>query len=805
MKYLLIILFSLYVLSSGAGNRVIQKEDEKEVSIDEFIHKDTPKDAGFFHVYVQDGRYYLEVPDDKLERDILVAVTIIKGTAQKERSTDARFGYGGDSVYDRLIRFIKNQDRIEIVSPQVFYLGDTPALYDDYIKNVISPVMYSLEIKAKSADSYLVDITDLFLSDCDLFSLKGAKVALKLGGYQQEQSYALDVKAFPENINFRSMRGYAVDGEVKDGGYTSSLWEVGASWYLLPEKPMRQRMFDDRVGYFTFVLDGMTKRNDQMEKAAFATRWRLEPKPEDMEKYLRGELVEPVKPIVFYIDRATPGYLVPYFIKAVNAWQGAFEKAGFKNAIYGKLAPSPEEDPEYSEGDIRYPLVSYKASPIPNAYGPMVFDPRSGEIITSHIAIFHSVLDLLQRWYFVMCGAVDSRAREYPLSHEVMGELAATVLTHEVGHTLGLRHNFIGSTAYPVDSLRSKTFIREHGLGTSIMDYQRFNYLAQPEDGLEPQDLLPRIGIYDEFAIEWGYRCLQETNNLVENNLKLRAWVDEKRKDPKMFYIVETDYSDPRVQSEDSGDDIIKANRLGMKNLKYIMEHLEEWTKTSDPDYYALRRRYLSVLSQYQNYVNHVIRYVGGSYTDNPTREEESLTVYQPVPKEKEEEALAFLEEYVCREPEWLFRPNLMEKTGINFEYYEQEPANSMITKLLLKYSILHKNRQLNPDGLTIDELLDRMYVTLFEEKGRSGELSRYDRALQKGFVQDLVVNGENPTTLFNGVGVRIKQLVSKIKQYVLTASGEGQDALTVSHYKTLYNFITLWESGKNKSLIELN
>ena len=291
----------------------------------------------------------------------------------------------------------------------------------------------------------------------------------------------------------------------------------------------------------------------------------------------------------------------------------------------------------------------------------------------------------------------------------------------------------------------------------------------------------------------------------MENDLKLRAWVDEKRKDPKMFYIVETDYSDPRVQSEDSGDDIIKANRLGMKNLKYIMEHLEEWTKTSDPDYYALRRRYLSVLSQYQNYVNHVIRYVGGSYTDNPTREEESLTVYQPVPKEKEEEALAFLEEYVCREPEWLFRPNLMEKTGINFEYYEQEPANSMITKLLLKYSILHKNRQLNPDGLTIDELLDRMYVTLFEEKGRSGELSRYDRALQKGFVQDLVVNGENPTTLFNGVGVRIKQLVSKIKQYVLTASGEGQDALTVSHYKTLYNFITLWESGKNKSLIELN
>ena len=801
MKYLLIILFSLYTLGSRAGNRT-SPEEGKVVSIEEFIREDTPKDTGFFNVYVQDERYYLEVPDDKLQRDILVAVTIIKGTAQKERSTDARFGYGGDSVYDRLIRFIRNQDRIEIVSPQVFYLGDTSALYNDYYKNLISPTMYSLEIKARSDRSCLVDITDLFLSDCDLFSLKGAKVALKLGGYQREQSHVSEVKAYPENINFRSVRGYAVEGEVKDGGYASSLWEVGASWYLLPEQPMRQRMSDERVGYFTFALDGMAKRGDQMERVAFATRWRLEPKPEDMEKYSRGELVEPVKPIVFYIDRATPEYLVPYFIKAVNAWQGAFEKAGFKNAIYGKLAPSPEEDPEYCEGDIRYPLVSYKASPIPNAYGPMVFDPRSGEIITSHIAIFHSVLDLLQRWYFVMCGTVDPRAREYPLSQEVMGELAATVLTHEVGHTLGLRHNFIGSTAYPVDSLRSKAFIRKHGLGTSIMDYQRFNYVAQPEDGLEPQDLLPRVGIYDEYAIEWGYRYFRETGDLMQNNLKLRAWVDERRQDPKMFYIVETDYSDPRVQSEDSGDDIVKANRLGMKNLKHIMAHLEAWTKTDDADYYALRRRYLSVLSQYQNYVNHVIRYVGGSYTDNPSREEEGLMLCQPVSKEKEEEAFTFLEEYLCREQEWLFQPDLMEKTGINFGYYEQEPAMRMLTKLLLKYSVLHKNRQLTADGFTADELLDRMYTALFEKKG---ELSAYDKALQKGFVQDLVVNGENPTTLVSGIGVNIKQLISKIKQHSLVASGRKPDALTASHYKTLYNFITLWESGKNKSLIELN
>lgn len=803
MKYLLVILFSLYVLGGRAENRASFPGD-KVVTIDEFIRKDTPKDVGFFNVYIQDGRYYLEVPDDMLRRDILVAVTIIKGTAQKERSRDARFGYGGDSVFDRMIRFIKNRDRIEIVSPQVFHLGDSTGLYVDYYQNQDFPAIASFEVKARSGDSYLVDITDLFLSDSDLFALKGAKESLKLGGYQQGQSYALDVKAFPENINFRSIRSYGLAGEVKKGEFPSTLWEVGSSWYLLPEKPMVQRVFDERVGYFAFALDGMVKRGDWMDKTMIATRWRLEPRPEDVEKYLRGELVEPVKPIVFYIDRATPEFLVPYFIQAVNVWQGAFEKVGFKNAIYGKLAPTPEEDPDYCEGDIRYPLVSYKASPIANAYGPMVFDPRSGEIITSHIAIFHSVLELIQRWYFVMCGAVDPRAREYPLSQEVMGELAATVLTHEVGHTLGLRHHFMGSTAYPVDSLRSKSFIRAHGLGTSIMDYQRFNYVAQPGDGLEPRDLLPRIGMYDEFAIEWGYRYFPEAGNLKRDNEKLRAWVDERRQDPKLFYIEEMTYGDPRVQSEDSGDDVIKANRLGMNNLKYIMAHLEEWTDGNDPYYYVLRKRYLSVLSQYQNYIEHVLRYVGGRYSDNPTREEEFM-LNQPVLREKEEEAWAFLEEYLCKEQDWLFVAEVMEKTGVKSEFYEQEEALGKLTKLLLRYSALHKNRQLSEEGFTADELLNRLYSIIFEAKGRDGKLSQYDQALQNGLLQNLVINVENPYNLSNGVGVAMHRVISKIKQHVRAATEGCPDALTASHYKTLYNFITLWEKGRNKALIELN
>ena len=403
-----------------------------------------------------------------------------------------------------------------------------------------------------------------------------------------------------------------------------------------------------------------------------------------------------------------------------------------------------------------------------------------------------------------MCGAVDPRAREYPLSQEVMGELAATVLTHEVGHTLGLRHHFMGSTAYPVDSLRSKSFIRAHGLGTSIMDYQRFNYVAQPGDGLEPRDLLPRIGMYDEFAIEWGYRYFPEAGNLKRDNEKLRAWVDERRQDPKLFYIEEMTYGDPRVQSEDSGDDVIKANRLGMNNLKYIMAHLEEWTDGNDPYYYVLRKRYLSVLSQYQNYIEHVLRYVGGRYSDNPTREEEFM-LNQPVLREKEEEAWAFLEEYLCKEQDWLFVAEVMEKTGVKSEFYEQEEALGKLTKLLLRYSALHKNRQLSEEGFTADELLNRLYSTIFEAKGRDGKLSQYDQALQNGLLQNLVINVENPYNLSNGVGVAMHRVISKIKQHVRAATEGCPDALTASHYKTLYNFITLWEKGRNKALIELN
>ena len=798
MRYLFV---CISLLCSLWSTTLYAQQQQSVLPLDSIIRQDAKKDVGFYTVYEQEGRYYLLIPEDKLERDILATITILKGSAQVNRDPGMRFGYGGDSVFERLMRFRKNGNNIEIVVPRVYYLREKASDYDAYLKSSLEGVDVALPILAEEDGAYLVDITELWMKDMDFFLLKGAKGIMKLGNFLPQQSYPLKAQAFPENLNFISRCTYSSANKVQEGDFAVTTWEVAASWFLLPEKPMDVRLFDERVGFFTTTVDGMLEREDKVEKVLVANRWRLEPKPEDMEKFYRGELVEPKKPIVFYIDRATPEYLVPYFIQAVNAWQPVFEKAGFKNAIYAKLAPTPEEDPEYNEGDVRYPLVSYKASPIPNAYGPMVVDPRSGEVITAHIAIFHSVQSLLQRWYFVMCSVVDPRAREYPINKEVMGELAATVLTHEVGHSLGLRHHFMGSTIYPVDSLRSKRFVEKHGLGASIMDYQRFNYIAQAGDGMELRDLLPKVGVYDDFAIEWGYRVYPGRESLDAETKLLRAWVTEKREDYKYRYMEERTLQDPRIQSEDSGDDVIYANRLGMENLKVIMDHLEEWTPASE-NYATLRERYMSVLSQYYNYVNHVLKYVGGIYSNNPDRNED-IVALEFVEKEKQEAAFDFLKEYVFSDQDWLYREELMQKTGVDFNRHIQDPISAVIAKTLMKYNALAKGEEMDENGLSVQEYMDKLYAAFFETGALDKPLSRYEKMLQSVLLQNLVISVENQANLYCGKNLLVNTAVVKIKNRLEKALKQSQlDALTAAHYKTLYDFIILWETGKNSALL---
>jgi len=747
----------------------------------------------FIDVKKIDNKYFMEVPKETIGRDILVTITITKGAYRKERKNDMRFGYAGDSMFDKMIRLTTDGYGLFITYPQIYY-KDSTAIDAAYLAKQMDPIAYSLPVVSKTDTSFVADITDLLMSDCQLFSLSGAADQLKISGYQQQYTDIKEVNCYPENINFLSLRSYNLSQPEKDE-HPSSQWEVSSSWYLLPEKPMQPRLADNRVGYFVYPLVNTPNAwSSARGLGSVAARWRLEPKEADVEKYLRGELVEPKKPIVFYISRSVPEYLRPYFIKAVNRWQEAFEYAGFKNAIHAEMVP---DDASYNEGDVRYPLVSYKASPIPNAYGPMVVDPRSGEIITSHIGIYHSVLDLIQRWYFVMCSQVDERAREYPLSKDIVGSLVETVLAHEVGHTLGLRHDFMGSTAYPVDSLRSNSFISKNGLGVSIMDYQRFNYIAQPGDKIEPENLLPRIGDYDRFAIKWGYKYMPNSS-MTQVQKTLRDWVtDVRKKDKRMIYLEERTHGDPRVQSEDSGDDDIVANEYGMKNLQYIMDHIEDWTQTDDKDYYPLRRRYLSVINQYWNYIGHVVNYIGGMYKDNPDINE-NLNLNTKVPKAQQLKALEFINKYMIKEQTWLWRKDLMEKTGINWSY-DIDQASMKLGVTLLKYTIAKRNP--SDEDISMDDIFKYIYNNVYLEKTKYKTLSVHDRMLQKNLLTDITVNAENVTNLGTGAALKLKDLLNKIKKLCDETASKETDSITKSHYQTMSRFVTIWQTGDNKAL----
>ncbi len=495
---------------------------------------------GLLTVHKVEERWFFEIGDTLLNRDILVVNRISKAPVN---TRSGFFGYAGDEINENVIRLEKgpiNKVFLRNISYSVYARDSSKPMYRSVMNSNIQPIAAAFDIKALSKDStgLVLDLTDFINGDNDIFFFASfIKTALRVGSVQSDKSYIADIRSYPLNTEIRTVKTYSrssfssLPGAPASGPSGNATFELNTSILLLPAVAMRPRYYDDRVAYITAGYTDFDADPQGVKDVSIITRWRLEVKPGDEEKFNRGELVEPVKPIVYYIDPATPSKWIPYLIQGVNDWQKAFEKAGFRNAIMARLAPTKEEDSTWSLEDARYSAIVYKPSDIPNASGPHIHDPRSGEILESHINWYHNVMKLLRNWYLVQASSSDPRARKARFDDELMGQLIRFVSSHEVGHTLGLPHNMGSSAATPVDKLRDKAWVEANGHTASIMDYARFNYVAQPEDKIAPEGLYPRIGDYDLWAIEWGYRPLPGKTEEEEKEI-LNGWVKKELRKP---------------------------------------------------------------------------------------------------------------------------------------------------------------------------------------------------------------------------------------------------------------------------------
>jgi len=702
------------------------------------ITKEAKSKDGLFKVHQIDDKFFYEIPDSLLGRDMLMVTTIA-------RTADG-IGYGGERTNTLMLRWEKDNDAIllKVVSVDN-YAADSLPIAKAVQNSNLEPLLQRFEVKSRATDSTgtVIEATDLFAKDVPALGLpQGRRTQYRVQRLDGDRSYISSIKTFPINIEARYIMTYLAQNPPSNSSTGSITLEMNSSMILLPETPMMQRLADQRVGWFSRSYVDYGSDAQKAASRRFLDRWRLEVKDEDIEKFNRGELVEPKKPIVYYIDPATPKQWVPHLIAGVEDWQAAFEEAGFKNAIIAKEAPTPEEDPDWSPEDARYSVIRYFASDIQNAYGPHVSDPRSGEIIESDIGWYHNVMNLLRNWFFIQTAAINPDARSMKFDDEVMGRLVRFVSSHEVGHTLGLPHNFASSHAYPVEKLRDAAFTKEMGTAPSIMDYARFNYIAQPED--KGVSLMPNVGPYDKYAVAWGYKPILDATTPEEEQATLNQWILDKKGDPVYRYGRQGNSYDPTGQSEDLGDNSMLASEYGIKNLKRIMPNLMEWTSEMDKpykDFSDLEEMYGQVLTQFNRYMGHVKTHVGGVMEVYKAIGQDE-PVYTHNPKELQKSAVAFLNEHLFQTPEWMMEDEIIARTG-DFGALERIRGLQVGTlNNVLEWGRLGRvieNEALNGnEAYKITELFDDLRKGIWTELPSGKTIDVHRRALQRAHIERL-------------------------------------------------------------------
>lgn len=710
------------------------KKDSDFEPYDEVITDEAVTDEGLFDVHTIGEDLFYEIPDSLLGREILMVSHIAQ-------TPTGYFGFfsGGSKVGEQVITFERKRTKILLRKKSYSSVAaDSLPIAKSVQANNYEPIIAAFDIEALSPDSagIVINMTDFFTDDVPAISgvigfLRQAYQVRRLDG---DRSYIESSKSFPENIETRHVLTYEASQPPSDQQTNTLSLLMNQSMVLLPTEPMRPRLADYRVGWFTVEQLNFGSDAQKAETREYIRRWKLEPK--DMDAYKRGELVEPIKPIVYYLDPATPEKYRPYIIQGIEDWNEAFEEAGFKNAIIAKEPPTEEENPDFSPEDIRYSTIRYVANTTRNAVGPSVSDPRSGEIIESDIIWYHNHLRSYRNRLMIETGAANPEARSLKLDDDLIGETMRRVISHEVGHAIGLPHNMQASSAYPVDSLRSGSFTHRMGIAPTIMDYARQNYIAQPGD--ENIRFIRKIGPYDRYAVNWGYRVIPEAPTPEDETEILDDWILEKAGDPIYRFESSRGY-DPSVQTEDLSDDPVQASTYGMMNLKKVVPNLIEWTSTDGENYADLEEIYGELVFQWNRYVGHVIANIGGLYTNRKASDQEG-PVYEVVPESYQKKAMKFLNDHALSSPDWLMDKEILNRIDYSGAI---EQAQQLQGRFL--QSILSTDRMLRlieaeafegSDVYTLSEMLTDLRKGVWSEVYAGSTINTYRRNLQRTYLE---------------------------------------------------------------------
>jgi hypothetical protein len=761
------------VQSSVDANKEKQESDFKPYT--EIITDEAETDDGLFNVHRLEEKLFYEIPDSLMGREILLVSRIAKTPTEY-------FPYlsGGSKVGEQVITFERQRKKILLRKKSYASVApDSLPIAQSVQANNYESVLAAFDIQALSKDSagVVIDVTDFFTDDVPAISgvVSFLRDEYEVRGLDGDRSYIESSKSFPQNIETRHVLTYTA-GEPPSDAQTNTLsLLMNQSMVLLPKEPMRPRLADHRVGWFSIEQLNFGSDAQKADTREYIRRWKLKPKDKDIEAYENGQLVEPKKPIVYYLDPATPDKYRPYIKKGIEDWQLAFEEAGFKNAIIAKEPPTKEENPDFSPEDIRYSTIRYVATETRNAVGPSVSDPRSGEIIESDIIWYHNHLRSYRNRLMIETGAANPDARSLQLEDDLIGETMRQVIAHEVGHAIGLPHNMQASSAYPVDSLRSGSFTQRMGIAPTIMDYARQNYIAQPGD--QNIRFIRKIGPYDKYAVNWGYRIIPEAGTPEDETAVLDEWIMDKAGDPIYRFGNSRGY-DPSIQTEDLSDDPVQASTYGMKNLQFVVPKLVEWTATDGESYADLEEIYGELVYQWNRYVGHVITSIGGINGSRKAANQDG-PVYRIVPEEYQQKAMKFMNDHALSTPEWLMNETILSRIEAAGAIEEAQALQGgfvediMDTDRMLR--LVETEAFHGDEAYTLPEMLDDLREGVWAEVYSGSSIDTYRRNVQRSYLK--AVRGKLDAESEGYEEVTQSDIQPLLKQSLRTLANDIEDA----------------------------